>query len=107
MAKRPKALTFAPCFLGDELIPIGSTAFNPQNPLSKLSSFRGLDQRGELSHTKFALKLGVSKSLAHKLETSDEGGTLDTVDKIACALGGSVEELLGEEALRKKRSRRG
>jgi transcriptional regulator with XRE-family HTH domain len=60
-----------------------------------------------LSYAKFALKLGVSKSLAHKLETSGEGVTLATVYKIACALGCSVEALLGEEAVRKKRSRRG
>ena len=54
-----------------------------------------------MSYAKFALKLGVSKSLAHKLETSGEGVTLDTVYKIACALGCSVEALLGEEAVRK------
>lgn len=60
-----------------------------------------------MSYAKFAVKLGISKSLAHKLETSGEGATLDTVYKVACALGLSVEEILGEEAVRKKRSRRG
>ncbi len=60
-----------------------------------------------MSYAQFAAKLGVSKSLAHKLETSGEGATLNTVYKIACALGCSVEEVLGSEAVRKKRSRRG
>lgn len=60
-----------------------------------------------MSYAKFAAKLGISKSLAHKLETSGEGATLATVYKISCALGVSVEEVLGPEAVRKKRSRRG
>lgn len=77
------------------------------NPLAKSLSENLRKRRGDLSYAKFALKLGVSKSLAHKLETSGEGATLDTVFKIACALGCSVEDLLGEEALKRKRSRRG
>jgi len=60
-----------------------------------------------MSYAQFSAKLGISKSLAHKLETSGEGVTLDTVYKVACALGLSVEEILGVEAVRKKRSRRG
>jgi transcriptional regulator with XRE-family HTH domain len=63
--------------------------------------------RGDLSYAEFGLKLGISKSLAHKLETSGEGTTLKTIYKIACALGISVEDLLGHEETRKKRSRRG
>lgn len=77
------------------------------NPIAQSLSENLRRRRGELSYAQFALKLGVSKSLAHKLETSGEGVTLDTVYKIACALGCSVEALLGEEVLRKKRSRRG
>lgn len=77
------------------------------NPLAKSLSENLRKRRGELSYAQFAQKLGVSKSLAHKLETSGEGVTLATVYKIACALGCSVEELLGEEAVRQKRSRRG
>ena len=60
-----------------------------------------------MSYSQFAAKLGISKSLAHKLETSGEGATLDTVYKVACALGLSAEEILGTEAVRQKRSRRG
>jgi len=77
------------------------------NPLAKSLSENLRKRRGELSYAQFAQKLGVSKSLAHKLETSGEGVTLATVYKIACALGCSVEELLGEDVLRQKRSRRG
>jgi len=60
-----------------------------------------------LSYAGFAARLGISKSLAYKLETSGEGATLKTVYKIACALGVSIEDLLGAEETRKKRSRRG
>ncbi len=85
-------------FLYDGIVPDPlSTSFSQQ-----LKAFRG-----ELSYAQFALKIGISKSLAHKLETSGEGTTLKTVYKIACALGCSVEEVLGRDAVRKKRSRRG
>ncbi|MBN8710187.1 MAG: helix-turn-helix transcriptional regulator [Verrucomicrobia bacterium] len=77
------------------------------NPLAKSLSDNLRKRRGELSYAQFAQKLGVSKSLAHKLEASGEGVTLATVYKIACAMGCSVEDLIGEEAVRKKRSRRG
>lgn len=60
-----------------------------------------------MSYAQFAAKLGISKSLAHKLETAGEGATLDTVYRVACAMGLSVEEVLGVDAARKKRSRRG
>ena len=77
------------------------------NPVAKSFSEQLKAFRGEMSYARFAAKLGISKSLAHKLETSGEGATLDTVYKVACALGCSVEEILGSEAVRKKRSRRG
>ncbi len=77
------------------------------NPVAQSFSEKLRASRGELSYSKFAEKLGISKSLAHKLETSGEGATLNTVYKIACALGCSVEEILGQDAVRKKRSRRG
>lgn len=77
------------------------------NPIAQSFSARLKALRGPMSYAQFAAKLGVSKSLAHKLETSGEGATLNTVYKIACALGCSVEEVLGSEAVRKKRSRRG
>ncbi|MGC1481321.1 MAG: helix-turn-helix transcriptional regulator [Chthoniobacterales bacterium] len=77
------------------------------NPIAKSFSEQLRAFRGEMSYAQFAAKLGISKSLAHKLETSGEGATLDTVYKIACALGCSVEDVLGAVAVRKKRSRRG
>lgn len=77
------------------------------NPVAQSFSKQLRTLRGEMSYALFAAKLGISKSLAHKLETSGEGATLDTVYKVACALGLSVEEILGGEAVRKKRSRRG
>jgi transcriptional regulator with XRE-family HTH domain len=77
------------------------------NPVTKSFSEQMKAFRGEMSYAQFATKLGITKSLAHKLETSGEGATLDTVFKIACALGLSVEEVLGTDAVRRKRSRRG
>jgi transcriptional regulator with XRE-family HTH domain len=77
------------------------------NPIAQSLSEELRKRRGELSYAQFARKLGLSKSLAHKLETSGEGVTLDTIYKIACSLGCSLEDLLGAEAVRKKRSRRG
>lgn len=77
------------------------------NPITKSFSEQLRTFRGEMSYAQFAAKLGITKSLAHKLETSDEGATLDTVYKIACALGSSVEDVLGAEAVKRKRSRRG
>ncbi len=81
--------------------------FPVSNPLAESFSENLRQRRGDLSYAQFAQKMGISKSLAHKLETSGEGVTLDTVYKIACALGCSVEELLGLEEVRRKRSRRG
>lgn len=81
--------------------------FSVSNPIAKSFSEQLRTFRGEMSYAQFAAKLGVTKSLAHKLETSGEGATLDTVFKIACALGISVEEVLGADAVKRKRSRRG
>lgn len=77
------------------------------DPVSNSLSTQLRKYRGDLSYGRFASKLGISKSLAHKLETSGEGVTLNTVYKIACSLQVSVEELLGSEEVRKKRGRRG
>jgi transcriptional regulator with XRE-family HTH domain len=77
------------------------------NPIAKSFSEQLRVFRGEMSYAQFAAKLGITKSLAHKLETSGEGATLDTVFKIACALGTSVEDVLGPDAVKRKRSRRG
>lgn len=77
------------------------------NPIAKSFSEQLKAFRGDMSYAQFAAKVGISKSLAHKLETSGEGVTLDTIYKIACALGCSVEDMLGSESVKKKRSRRG
>ena len=77
------------------------------NPIAKSFSEQLKTRRGDLSYAEFAAKLGISKSLAHKLETSGEGATLNTVYKIACALRCSLEDVLGAEAVRKPRTRRG
>ncbi|CAN5747892.1 hypothetical protein BH09VER1_BH09VER1_11660 [soil metagenome] len=77
------------------------------NPIAKSFSEQLKAFRGDMSYAQFAAKLGISKSLAHKLETAGEGATLDTVYRVACAMGLSVEDVLGIEVVRKKRSRRG
>jgi transcriptional regulator with XRE-family HTH domain len=77
-----------------------------ENPLAAHLAKELRRLRGESSYGEFAKKLGISKSLAHKLETG-EGATLNTVYRLACGLKVRVEDLLGAEELKKRRGRRG
>jgi transcriptional regulator with XRE-family HTH domain len=86
---------------------LGHSSFGVSNPITRSFSKELRRCRGEMSYAQFAAKVGISKSLAYKLETSGEGATLRTIYRLACALGCSVEELLGKEAVQRKRSRRG
>lgn len=50
-------------------------------------------RRGELTYTRFARKLGVSKSTLHRMELADQNVTLDTLEHLCKRLNCGIRDI--------------